>query len=78
MIQNLFKHGDELAVVIDSSILSSLGIDESTPLTVTVTGREIKLSPVESTGLSPERFEELHQSINQRYAKTFKRLAEES
>jgi antitoxin component of MazEF toxin-antitoxin module len=78
MIQNLFKHGNDLAVVIDSSILSSLGIDESTPLAVTVTGREIKLSPIESTGLSPERFEELHDSINQRYAKTFKRLAEES
>jgi antitoxin component of MazEF toxin-antitoxin module len=76
MIRKLVKHGDEFAIVIDASLLQQMQIDESTSLSLSIDGRELRVAPVE--GLSPERFEQIHQSINQRYAKTFKRLAEES
>jgi len=76
MIQELSKHGDGLALVIDPSILQQLGIDETTSLDVSIVGRTIVVSPTQD-GERQKRFEAVMASANERYAKTFKRLAEE-
>ena len=76
MIQKLSKHGDGLAPVIDPSILQQLGIDETTPLEVSVVGRTIVVSPTQDDERQ-KRFEAVMASANKRYAKTFRRLAEE-
>ena len=75
MIQNLSRHGDGLALVIDPSILAQLGIDETTPLEVSVVGRTIVVSPTQDDERR-KRFEAAIADVNERYAKTFKRLAE--
>lgn len=78
MIQKLVKHGDELALVIDPALLEQLGINETSSLEVSVEQGVLRCRPAATQGISDERLEELHESISQRYAKTFKRLAEES
>ncbi len=78
MIKKLTKQGDEWVLVLDRALLDQLEIDEQTELEVTTAGRTLLVSPLADRGLSAERFQELVESINQRYAKTFKRLAEES
>lgn len=77
MIKKLSKHGNSLALVIDRSILDLLKIDEDTPLEVSTDGQALVVSPIRDEQ-DRARFEAAMASINQRYAKTFKRLAEES
>lgn len=78
MIQKLVKHGDELALVVDPALLERLGINETSAFEASVDRGILQFKPVAREGISDERLEELHDSISQRYAKTFKRLAEES
>lgn len=78
MIKNLVKHGNSYALVIDKPILELLGISPDTPLEVSTTdGKSLRVTP--ASDLSPtERQEVLDASladINQRFAKTLKRLA---
>ncbi len=75
MIKKLSKHGNSLALVIDRSILELLGIDETTPLEISTDGRTLVVSPVRSDD-DRQKFEQAMASVNERYAKTFKRLAE--
>ena len=77
MIKKLCKHGNSLALVIDRSILDLLKIDENTPLEVSTDGQALIVAPVRDEA-HRERFEGAMASINKRYAKTFKRLSEES
>ena len=76
MIKKLSKQGDQFVLVLDRWLVDQLQIDGETELEVTKAGRALVVSPV--AGLSSERFQEVVESINRRYAKTFKRLAEES
>lgn len=75
MIKKLSKHGDVLALVIDPSILESLGIDEHTPLELSTAGRTLIVSASRSES-ERQQFEQAVASVNERYSKTFKRLAE--
>ncbi len=78
MNQKLVKHGDELALVVDPALLVRLGINESSAFEVSVEQGVLQFRPVPREGVSEERLAELHDSISQRYAKTFRRLADES
>lgn len=78
MVKNLVKHGNSYALVIDKPILELLGITPDTPLEISTTdGKSLRVTAVSE--LSPaERQEVLDASladINQRFAKTLKRLA---
>ena len=77
MIKKLSKHGNSLALVIDRSILDLLKIYETTPLEVSTDGRALVIAPIRDEQ-DRAHFESVMASINQRYAKTFKRLSEES
>ena len=75
MIKKLSKHGDDLALVIDRSILAQLGIDETTPLEISTDGRALVVSPAQDEERR-KRFEEALAEGNRRYEKTLKRLSE--
>ncbi len=75
MVQTLQRHGDRLALVLDQSVLDSLGVGEGTPLSVTVSGNCLVVTPVED----PERrrqFEEAKRDTFERYDDVFRKLAE--
>ena len=75
MIKKLSKHGDELVLVLDRSLLEQLKIDEQTALEVTTDGRTLVVSPVPDEERE-QRFKEALASTNERYGETLKRLAE--
>jgi antitoxin component of MazEF toxin-antitoxin module len=75
MIAKLVKHGEELALVIDRSLIELLGIDETTPLEVSTEGQTLLVIPVRDEERR-KRLEDALASVNKRYAATFKRLAE--
>jgi hypothetical protein len=54
-----------------------LKIDETTPLEVSTDGQALVVAPIRDEQ-DRAHFESVMASINQRYAKTFKRLSEES
>ena len=76
MIKTLTKHGNSYALVIDKPILDLLNIRPDTPLTVTTDGKSLLVSPDEGEDVDDDKFQEILDGINRRYAKAFKRLAE--
>jgi antitoxin component of MazEF toxin-antitoxin module len=75
MIKKLSKQGDRLVLEIDRALLDQLQIDENTALEVTTDGRTLSVAPVPDEEYR-EAFERATKSVNEQYAKTFKRLAE--
>ena len=75
MIKTLQKHGNSHALVIDKALMEALGIDESTPLQITVSGTALVVSPVE-VGLGEEDVRDAIAKLRPKYAETLKRLAE--
>ena len=75
MIKTLQKHGNSHALVIDKALMEALGIDEETPLQVTVSGSSLVVSPVE-VGLGDEDTRDAIAKLRPKYAKMLKRLAE--
>jgi hypothetical protein len=80
MIQKLCRHGDDLALVFNREMLASFGIDEETPLQVSVTGTVVNVSPRLADEPASEdrkaRFERALESTLTRYEKTLRKLAE--
>ena len=77
MIKTLTKHGNYYALVIDKPILDLLKIRPDTPLTISTDGKSLLVSPEgEEEDVDDEKFQEILDGINRRYAKVFKRLAE--
>ena len=62
------------ALIIDKPIMDLLKIDSETSLEVTTDGKSLLVTPVADPARR-KRFEEALESINKRYAKAFKRLA---
>lgn len=75
MITKLDRHGDELALVIDRTLLDQLKIDEHTSLEVSTVGETLVISPVRDEERR-QRFEQALESTNQRYEHALRRLAE--
>ena len=74
MITRLVKHGNDLALVIDASILKQLQIDETTELDLATDGRRfVVFRTCDAEGR--ENFDRLFADINRRYSTTFTRLA---
>ena len=75
MIKNLTKHGNSLALVIDRPVLDLLKIDADTPLDISTDGQVLVISPIRDAD-HRERFEKALQSVNRKYGRALKRLAE--
>ena len=75
MIKTLQKHGNSHALVIDKALMEALGIDEDTPLQVTLSGTTLVVSPVE-VGLGEDEIRDALAGLRPKYSKMLKRLAE--
>ena len=75
MIKKLTKHGNSLAVVIDRAILDLLRIDADTPLEISTDGQVLVISPVRDN-THREKFQKALESVNKKYGRALKRLAE--
>jgi antitoxin component of MazEF toxin-antitoxin module len=71
----LSKHGHDLALVIDRSILELLAIDEDTSLEIITDGDALIVAPVRDKE-HRKCFEEALATSNERYGNALKRLAE--
>ena len=77
MIKTLTKHGNSYALVIDKPILDLLKIRPDTPLAISTDGKSLLVSPEEEeTDIGDDKFQDILDNINHRYAKVFQRLAE--
>jgi antitoxin MazE len=75
-VKKLTKHGNSYALVIEKAILELLCIDKDTPLQVsTPDGCSIVITPLKSTA-QKRKFKGALKTINKRYGRALKRLAE--
>ncbi len=75
MIKNLTKHGNSLALVIDRPILDLLKIGIDTALDISTDGQVLVITPIRDAA-HRARFEKALKSVNRRYGRALKRLAE--
>lgn len=75
MIKRLSKLGDSFVLEIDRPILEHLGIDEQTPLELSINGQSLVIVPVQAA-TRRERIASALMATNQQYGKALKRLAE--
>ncbi len=75
MIKKLTKHGNSMALVLDKPILELLNIKPDTPLEIATDGTVLVITPVQDARRRA-KFNKAMASVNRRYARTFKKLAE--
>ena len=75
MRKRLTRTGNSRAVVLDKAILEATGIDDETILEISTDGDVILISPVRDPGRN-EKLERGKEVTHDRYAGTFRRLAE--
>ncbi len=75
MIKTLARHGNSLALVIDKAVLDLLNIRDDTPLEISTDGNVLVVTPLRNDERK-QKFEDALQSVNARYSRTLKRLAE--
>ena len=75
MMTRLKRDGDSVVLVIDQPLLDQVRIDTDTPLDVSVEGERLVVAPVRDAERRRE-FDRIVKDMNDRYAKTFRRLAE--
>ena len=74
MTTTLRRVGDELGLMLDAATLDRLGINEQTPIVVTLDADGITLRPVRFA--SDAQVEELADEIMDQHAETLHRLAQ--
>ena len=75
MVGKLTSIGDSSALILDRGMLELLKIGNDTPLEITTDGRRLIIEPVNGDDRS-RKFQAAADKSHQKYAKTFKRLAE--
>jgi antitoxin MazE len=75
MAKTLTRTGNSLALILDRKLLEATGIDATTPLELSTDGDVIVVSPVRSASRTA-RLRKVMKRAHDRYAGTFKRLAE--
>ena len=70
----IVKYGDGYALVLSKEMVDSLAYDTEMELNVFHAGRDILISPHDDN--KQTRFDDIYNSIDRRYEKAFKRLAE--
>jgi antitoxin MazE len=74
-IKHLTRVGNSSALIIDRPILDVVGIDEQTPLKLSIEGRRIVIEPM-SEEETEKRFGKAADKVERRFGKMFKRLAQ--
>lgn len=74
MVRKLIRHGNDLALVIEESVLIQLGINETTPLSISIEGDALVVAPVRDRRAAC--FVEALEQVNSRYRVVLSRLAE--
>ena len=74
MVKKLQKHGNSRALVIERPLMEALGIDDDTPLQVTVSGDSLIITPVH-VGLGSDRVKGSISKMRRRYGPMLKRLS---
>jgi len=75
MVKKLQRHGNSHALVIDKPLMEALGIDEDTPLNVTISGGSLIVTPA-TVGLGSERVKEMMGKVRGKYGKALENLAD--
>ena len=75
MIKKLQKHGNSQALVIEKALMEALGIDQNTPLQISISGNSLVVTPVH-VGVGPEAVAESIKKLRPRYQQMLKNLAE--
>ena len=75
MENRLIEYGDNVAIVLDRSVLKNLDITFETPLEVTIHNGVLVIAPVHRVASRAE-VEEALEWVNQHYGRALKRLAE--
>ncbi len=75
MSKTLTKHGNNLALVIDKSILDQIGADADTRFEISTDGKTLILTPVKDTDRG-ESIKAALDDVNTRHPKALKKLAE--
>jgi len=74
MVKMLKKFGNTQALVIDKSLREQLGIDENTPLELTVCNGNLVVSPTH-IGVPADELRDAVKEVRGRYGDMLKRLA---
>lgn len=74
MIKKLVSHGNSAALIIDRPIMDLLNMDMSTPLEITTDGKNLIISPVESTARD-KKIKNALNKVNKKHGKTLRKLA---
>jgi antitoxin component of MazEF toxin-antitoxin module len=74
MIKKMVSHGNSAALIIDKPILDLLKMDIDTLLEITTDGRNLIVSPVESTGRE-KKFRNALDKANKAHGKTLRKLS---
>ena len=74
MMKKLVSHGNSAALIIDRPILDLLKVDMNTPLEITTDGKNLIISPVEST-VREKKFKAALEKVNRIHGKTLRKLA---
>lgn len=75
MVKTLQKHGNSQALVIDKTLMETLGIDADSPLQLTVSGNSLIVTPVH-VGIGRQAINEAIDELRPEYGEMLKRLAE--
>ncbi|BCA56612.1 AbrB family transcriptional regulator [Nitrospira sp. KM1] len=75
MIKTLQKHGNSMALVIEKPMMEALGIQEDTPLQITLSGNALVITPA-NVGVGPEHMKQILKDLRKRYGPMLKRLAD--
>jgi antitoxin component of MazEF toxin-antitoxin module len=75
MIKKLQKHGNSRALVIDKTLMEAMGIDEHTPLQVSVSGNSLIVTPAD-VGLGRQAVAAAIRRLRPRYAGMLENLAD--
>jgi antitoxin component of MazEF toxin-antitoxin module len=75
VIKKLQKHGNSRALVIDKALMEALGIDEETPLQVSVSGHSLIVTPVD-VGIGRQAVADAIAELRPRYRRMLEKLAE--
>jgi len=73
MKTKLTRIGDDVALMLDPSILEELGLDENSEVELTTDGDSLVIMPV---AVREKKFRDAMEKIDRQYASVFRRLAE--
>ena len=76
MVNTLIKHGNDFALIVDRDLIAQLGIDEHTPLQVTVSQGCLVVAP-DTGSVNDKKFAEIAERVIRERDSTLRRLASE-